>query len=95
MVESITRFNITTNYYSIEDLNLIHIGLAVFIGYLGYAYYRIYHYPRHLGPLKSIPGPSNELFASIKFLFARLTGNSANYYKELHAKYGPICHAGI
>ncbi|KXN74269.1 hypothetical protein CONCODRAFT_2644 [Conidiobolus coronatus NRRL 28638] len=83
------------NSYPIDDINFLHAGLAIFIGYLGYAHYTRYHYSRNVGPLKYIPGPSNELLLSIKLMHARLTGNSANYYKELVAKYVPICHSGI
>jgi hypothetical protein len=81
--------------FSIEDLSLLHIGATVLLGYLGYAYYVNFHYPRHVSPLKSIPGPSNELWLSIRFMYARLTGSPAKFYKELHDKYGPIVHSGI
>jgi hypothetical protein len=82
-------------FYSAEEISIYHILLAAIIGCLGFAYYKNFHYPRHSGPLKSIPGPSNELLLSIKFMYARLTGNSAKFYKDLHAEYGPICHSGI
>ncbi|KXN74267.1 cytochrome P450 [Conidiobolus coronatus NRRL 28638] len=81
--------------YSIEDLSLLHVGVTVLLGYLGYVYYKNFHYPRHVGPLRSIPGPSNELLLSIRFMYARLTGNPAKFYKDLHAKYGPIVHSGL
>jgi hypothetical protein len=81
--------------YFIEDITTYHVFLAAFIGYLGYSYYKNFHYPRHIGPLKSIPGPSSELFLLIKCMYARLTGSPAKFYKELHAKYGPIAHSGI
>jgi hypothetical protein len=82
-------------FYSVDGINLYHILVTAIIGYLGYAYYKNFHYPRHIGPLKSIPGPSNELLLTIKFLYARLTGNPTKFYKDLHAKYGSICHSGI
>ncbi|KXN74266.1 cytochrome P450 [Conidiobolus coronatus NRRL 28638] len=81
--------------FLIEGVTLPHILLAIIIGYLGYFYYKNFHYPRHVGPLRSIPGPSNELLLSIRFMYARLTGNPAKFYKDLHAKYGPICHSGL
>jgi hypothetical protein len=80
--------------FSVRDITLYHVLLAIFIGYISYAYYKNFHYPRHVGPLKSIPGPSNELLLSIRFRYARLTGKPGKFYKELHAKYGPIVHSG-
>ncbi|KXN74273.1 cytochrome P450 [Conidiobolus coronatus NRRL 28638] len=81
--------------YSVDCITVYHILLTAVVGYLGFAYYKNFHYPRHIGPLKSIPGPSNELLLTIKFLYARLTGNPAKFYKDLHAEYGPICHSGM
>jgi hypothetical protein len=81
--------------YPIIDIKLSYALLTIIIGYIGYAYYKNFHYPRHVGPLKLVPGPSNELLLSIRFMYARLTGKPAKFYKELHAKYGPIAHSGI
>jgi hypothetical protein len=81
--------------YSTGDITLSHVALAGFIGYLGYSYYINFYYPRHVGPLKSIPGPSNEFWQSIRFMYYRLSGKPREVYKELHAQYGPICHSGI
>jgi hypothetical protein len=80
--------------YSTGDITLSHVALAGFICYLGYSYYINFYYPRHVGPLKSIPGPSNELWLTINFVYSKLTGNSVTLFKEIHAKYGPICHLG-
>jgi hypothetical protein len=80
--------------FLIKGVTLAHVLLAIFIGYLGYSYYKNLYYPRHVGPLKSIPGPSNELWLTINFIYSKLTGNSTKLLKELHAKYGPICHLG-
>jgi hypothetical protein len=80
--------------FLIRGITLPSVLFTVFIGYVGYLYYKNFHYPRHIGPLKSIPGPSNELLLSIRFMYARITGVPGKFYKDLHAKYGPICHSG-
>ncbi|KXN65617.1 hypothetical protein CONCODRAFT_12733 [Conidiobolus coronatus NRRL 28638] len=81
--------------FLIEGVTLPRVLLAIIIGYLGYLYYKNFHYPRHVGPLKTIPGPSNELLLTIKFIYARATGVPEKFYKDLHTKYGPICHSGL
>jgi hypothetical protein len=80
--------------FSIDVATLARALLAIAIGYLGYLYYKNFYYLRHVGPLKTVPGPPNELLLTAKFMYARITGVPQKFYKNLHAKYGPICHSG-
>ncbi len=44
--------------------------------------------------LSTFPGPWYSRFTSIPLLYARVTGNSLPFVRQLHARYGPIVRVG-